>query len=70
MILNERAEQMLDKIKARWSERSTHAGLGFLLGSFGVSALCLFFPEYATVINTVAGLLGVTAIAVPTGGKS
>lgn len=60
---------MLDQIKARWAERSTHSGLGFLAGSFGVSALCLFFPQYATIIQTLAGLFGVSLIAIPTGGK-
>ena len=69
MILNERAEKMLDYIKARLNEKSTHAGLGLLAGSFGVSALCLFFPQYASIIQMIAGALGVSVMAIPTGGK-
>lgn len=53
-------------LRARLSERSTHAGLAAL----GVSLAMLLFPQHAQTISTVAALAGVGAAALPTGGQS
>lgn len=60
----------MDKIKQyianRLSERTTHAGLAAL----AVAGLSLFFPEYALVIQMVAGAAGIGMATLPTGGQA
>lgn len=56
---------MKDYLSARLSERTTSAGLI----SFALGIACLFFPEQAGTITTIAGLLGLGVAVVPTGGK-
>lgn len=55
----------MDYLKARLQERSTAFGLG----SLAIAAACLIFPEYATMIQMIAGAFGVGAAALPTGGR-
>lgn len=56
----------MDYLKNRLKERSTAFGLA----SLGVAALNIFFPQYAMLINSVAGALGVGVAALPTGGAA
>jgi hypothetical protein len=46
----------MDWIFKRLGEPSTHAGLAAIF-----VALASFFPAYATILNSVAGVLGLTA---------
>lgn len=52
---------MLDKIKARLSEPSTHAGIGVVLG-----VVYPFIPyPYSWIVAGVAGVFGFTGIVKP-----
>lgn len=55
----------MDYLKARFAERSTHAGLAAL----ALAAASLLFPQYATIIQMVAGVAGFGVAALPTGGQ-
>jgi hypothetical protein len=53
---------MLNFLLARLKEPSTHAGIGMLF-----LAASLIAPQYAVVLQSVAGLFGVGAAALPEG---
>lgn len=57
--------KVIQYIKNRLSERTSAAGLAVA----AVYAATAVFPEYALLITQVAAALGVTAAALPTGGK-
>lgn len=52
----------MNYLRNRFSERSTHFGLGAL----GVALACLIFPEYAAIIQGIAAAAGVGAAVIPT----
>lgn len=56
-------------IKSRWEEPMTKKAVSALAG-LGVGALASKFPEWQIAINSVAGALGITAIAIPQKVKS
>ncbi len=55
---------MKEYLKNRWDEKSTRVGLALAV----VAAATAFFPEYASIINNVAGALGLGMACAPTGG--
>lgn len=55
---------MLQTIYNRTKEPSTHAGLSLML-----LAAAAFMPQYAFWINSMAGLFGFTAAAIPEKGE-
>jgi len=50
----------MDYIIARLKEPSTHAGIAAL-----IAAAAAFLPQYAQYIMGVAGVFGLTAVAMP-----
>jgi hypothetical protein len=52
-------------LRKRFGEASTHAGLGVIFTIAGV-----LFPKYTTIIWSIAGALGVGAVAIPEKGDA